>query len=76
MMETHNTMSTAAEPFCAPQTIATAPDTSKPFLEQIKKSYGFMINAFAGGARNSFGERTTIMNWLITLLNTFPHERP
>ena len=40
-------MVTATEPLFAPQTIATAPDTSKPILEQIKKSYGFIPNLMA-----------------------------
>ena len=40
-------MATATEPLFAPQTIATAPDTSKPILEQIQKSYGFIPNLMA-----------------------------
>jgi AhpD family alkylhydroperoxidase len=40
-------MVTATEPLFAPQTIATAPDATKPILEQIKKSYGFIPNLMA-----------------------------
>jgi uncharacterized peroxidase-related enzyme len=45
-------MVTATEPLFAPQTIATAPDTSKPILEQIKNSYGFIPNLMAIFANN------------------------
>lgn len=40
-------MVTATEPLFAPQTVATAPDTSKPILEHIQKSYGFIPNLMA-----------------------------
>jgi uncharacterized peroxidase-related enzyme len=40
-------MATATEPLFAPQTIATAPDTSKLILEHIQKSYGFIPNLLA-----------------------------
>ncbi|MEG9437849.1 carboxymuconolactone decarboxylase family protein [Edaphobacter sp. HDX4] len=40
-------MATAKEPLFALQTIATAPDSSKPILEQVKKWYGFIPNLMA-----------------------------
>jgi hypothetical protein len=40
-------MSTATETLFQPLTIATAPEASKPILENIKKGYGFIPNLMA-----------------------------
>jgi hypothetical protein len=40
-------MSTVTETLFAPLTIATAPDSSKPILENIKKANGFIPNLMA-----------------------------
>ena len=45
-------MSTATETLYAPLTIATAPDTSKPYLEKIQKANGFVPNLMAIFANN------------------------
>jgi uncharacterized peroxidase-related enzyme len=45
-------MTTATETLFAPLTIATAPDTSKPYLEKIKKANGFVPNLMAIFANN------------------------
>ncbi|HEY4047131.1 MAG TPA: carboxymuconolactone decarboxylase family protein [Acidobacteriaceae bacterium] len=45
-------MATATEPLFAPLTIATAPEGSKPILENIQKSLGFIPNLMAIFANN------------------------
>lgn len=45
-------MSTVAETLFAPLTIATAPDSSRPILENIKKANGFVPNLMAIFANN------------------------
>ena len=40
-------MSTATETLFAPLTIATAPEASKPVLEGIQKTFGFIPNLMA-----------------------------
>lgn len=40
-------MNTATETLFAPLVIATAPDSSKPILEQVEKSYSFIPNLLA-----------------------------
>ena len=40
-------MTTATEPLFQPLTIATAPEASKPVLENIQKSFGFIPNLMA-----------------------------
>jgi uncharacterized peroxidase-related enzyme len=45
-------MSTATETLFAPMTIATAPEASKPILETIQESFGFIPNLMAIFANN------------------------
>ena len=45
-------MSTATDTLFGPLTIATAPEASKPVLEQIQKSFGFIPNLMATFANN------------------------
>jgi hypothetical protein len=45
-------MNTATETLFASLTIATAPDTSKPILGRIQKSYGFIPNLMASVANS------------------------
>jgi uncharacterized peroxidase-related enzyme len=45
-------MSTATSTLFAPLTIATAPEASKPILENIQKSFGFIPNLMATFANN------------------------
>src|SRR5882672_5668098 len=45
-------MSTATETLFAPLTIATAPEASKPVLETIQSSFGFIPNLMAIFANN------------------------
>ena len=46
-------MSTTTSTYFAPLTIATAPEASKPILENIQKSFGFIPNLMAIFANNS-----------------------
>ena len=45
-------MTTAAETLFAPQSIASAPEASKPILENIQKGFGFIPNLMATFANN------------------------
>lgn len=45
-------MSTMTNPLFTPVTIATAPEASKPLLENIQKSLGFIPNLMAIFANN------------------------
>lgn len=45
-------MGTVTEPLYAPLTVATAPEASRPMLEKVKKSLGFVPNLMAVFANN------------------------
>ena len=59
-------MSTSTETLFAPLTIETAPQTSKPALEEIQKSLGFIPNLMA-----TFANSPTVLEGYLTLSAVF-----
>src|ERR1700753_4074272 len=59
-------MSTVTEDLFSPLTVATAPDASKPVLESIQKSLGFIPNMMA-----TFANNPTVLQGYLALSGVF-----
>ena len=64
-------MSTTTDTLFAPLTVATAPEASRPMLEKVQKSLGFIPNLMAAFANNP----TVLEGYLALGAGTLPQSR-